>query len=114
MAEQLTTEERLSRLESDVAELQHAKREQENRDIALLARVDGFIDDLRRVERTQMRAFDELRAGQQEQKTAIERLNEGQQELQTGLTGLAGQVRGLAAGQQQILEILLGNPPRNN
>jgi hypothetical protein len=35
-------------------------------------------------------------------------------ELQAGLTGLAGQVQGLAAGQQQILELLTGGKPKQN
>jgi hypothetical protein len=63
MAEQ-SVEERLTQIESRLAELERQRGIQEDRDIALLARIDGFIDDLRRVERVQMRSFDELKAGQ--------------------------------------------------
>ena len=61
MAEQ-NVEGRLAQLETKVAELERQRGIQEDRDIAFLARIDGFIDDLRRVERVQMRSFDELKA----------------------------------------------------
>lgn len=51
-------EQRFAGLESRIAELEHQRAVQEERDIALLARIDNFIDDLRRIERVQMRAFD--------------------------------------------------------
>lgn len=62
MAEQ-NTDQRLANLEQRVSELEHQRRVQEDRDIALLARIDTFIDDLHRVERTQMRGFEELSIG---------------------------------------------------
>lgn len=40
---------------------------QEDRDVALLARVDNFTDDLKRMERAQLRGFDELSAVQHAQ-----------------------------------------------
>jgi chromosome segregation ATPase len=64
MADQPTMEERLALLEIQVAELQSQRRAQEDRDVALLARIDTFIDDLHRVERVQLRSSEELRAGQ--------------------------------------------------
>ena len=48
MAEPHTLEERFSQLEARVAQLEQQRRIQENWDVALLARIDGFIDDLRR------------------------------------------------------------------
>lgn len=48
MAEPHTLEERFSQLEARVAQLEQQRRIQEDRDVALLARIDGFIDDLRR------------------------------------------------------------------
>ena len=55
---QHNTEERLSIVESKVAHLELAREAQETRDLALLARIDSFIGDLHRVERTQIRGFD--------------------------------------------------------
>lgn len=134
MAEQ-NTEDRLSLLEARVSELEHQRAVQEERDIALLARIDNFIDDLRRIERVQMRAFDaqavqlngltrrmdsvEASVGQ-----IVQVVNNHSETLTTlvgaakdhkaAIEDIAGQVQSLAAGQQQILEILLGKPPRND
>ncbi len=78
MAQQLTPEERLAILEHKVAYLEQDKLEtdlfkqdQESRDLALLARIDSFISDLRRIERVQMRSFDMLTAGQRNQDVRI-------------------------------------------
>ncbi|MBO0777263.1 MAG: hypothetical protein J2P37_00345 [Ktedonobacteraceae bacterium] len=68
------TEQRLFLMEQRIAELERKVTAQEERDQALLARVDGFIDDLRRIERVQMRAFDELKAGQLEHSARLERV----------------------------------------
>lgn len=54
-----TTEQRLAILESRVSELERERGIQADRDIALLARIDSFIDTMHRLERQQMRAFDE-------------------------------------------------------
>lgn len=135
MAE-LTTEQRFALLESRVAELERQRAVQEDRDIALLARIDGFIDDLRRIERVQMRAFDDLKSGQkniettletttdevillvdaaQDHKKAIETLAETARDHKAGIESLAEQVATLAAGQQQIITLLTGGKsPRND
>jgi len=135
MAE-LTTEQRFVMLEQRVAELEHQRAVQEERDIALLARIDNFIDDLRRVERVQMRAFDDLKAGQKQlearvesvetdvailidaaesHKEAIDALTEIARDHKAGIESLAQQVATLAAGQQQIITLLTGGPsPRND
>lgn len=64
--EPLTTEQRLARLEHAVTDLQRRANAQEARDIALLAGIDGFIEDLRRVERVQLKGFDGLELQLQE------------------------------------------------
>ncbi len=64
-------EARLLHIESRLAALELAREEQETRDIAILARIDGFIDDLRRIERVQMRSFDEIKIEQQELKSVV-------------------------------------------
>jgi Mg2+ and Co2+ transporter CorA len=123
-----TIEERFELLENRVTELERFRRSQEERDLALLYRVDNFIDDLRRIERVQMRSFDEIMQHQKEQdarldsletsvailvdaakdhKRAIEALALGQQELAQGQ-------QALAQGQQQILMLLTGKAPRND
>lgn len=138
----MTTEERLAKLEHDVAELMQARRIQEDRDIALLARIDTFIDSLSRVERVQLRSFEELKADQQEIKTGMKRfetelealkvgqktLESGQQNMVTALSNV-GEVlrdhkaaieridegqRALQAGQEQILAILTGKSKTND
>lgn len=70
MAEQ-SVEERFAQIESRLTDLERQKSIQEDRDIALLARIDGFIDDLRRVERVQIRGFEELKTGQRNLEVAV-------------------------------------------
>jgi hypothetical protein len=125
MTQQESTEQRLSALEARMAALESSKREQEDRDIALLARVDGFIDDLRRIERVQMRGFDELRADHNdlhaefrahqeymgERFDTIENhLNVRIDVIEDNLTARLDEqrvaIQTLQAGQQQILDIL--------
>lgn len=115
------TEERLARLEHDVAELLQARRIQDDRDIALLARIDTFIDDLHRVERVQMRSFEELMAGQKEtnarlegQEAAIGLVIDTLKNHKGAIEELGMRLSNLEAGQQQILNILLGKPPIND
>lgn len=64
MAQNLSTEDRLVILEGKMTESERQRSMQENRDVALLARVDNLSDDLKRMERVQLRGFDELRTGQ--------------------------------------------------
>lgn len=116
--QQPTTEERLARLEKDVAKLKLQRAIQETRDIALLARIDTFIEDLHRVERTQLRGFEELKAEQQEIKAELQEMRADQK---TAFATAADTIRdhkqaieAIAAGQQQILSLLRGNLPRND
>jgi len=60
-----TIQEQVARLETRVAELERLRRIQEDRDVALLARVDDFTDGLRRIERVQLRGFEEQHAHQE-------------------------------------------------
>lgn len=139
MASEQNIEERVAFLENRVTELERQRAVQEDRDIALLARVDNFIDDLRRVERVQMRGFDELRVGQNELReelrahqeyttarfdgvearldnveTDVTVLIEAAKEHKAAIEDIHTQVQSLAAGQQQILEILMGGQRRND
>jgi hypothetical protein len=118
MAEQHTVEERLTILEQRVAEFERFRHAQEDRDIALLARIDGFIDDLRRIERVQMRGFEELKSEQQEIKADLQ---EVKAEQKKAFATVADTMRDhkqaletLAAGQQQIITLLTGQAPRND
>jgi hypothetical protein len=126
--EQRSTEQRLSALESEVAALKVFKQEQENRDLSLLARIDGFIDDLRRVERVQMKAFDHLSAEVRDIKatqTAISAevrdIKVEVRDIKVTQTVIVDAVKDhkqaieqLAIGQQQILALLTGDPRRND
>ena len=157
-------------MSADVKEEQEKK--QEEHDIAQLARIDSMNEDVRRIERTQIRGFEDMRTsqkelrddlrlrihagnmelrdeiatqadalrteyhagytylggriggvekaveqlqvGQQEHTVAIKQLQVGQQEHTAAIENLAGEVRGLAAGQQQILDLLTGGKPKRN
>lgn len=128
MSMQPTAEERISLLEAKVAELERQRTVQEDRDIALLARIDDFIDTMRRIERVQMRAFDSNAVqlnGLAKRMDAIEshvgeivQVVNNHSETLTTLVDAARDhkhaIESLAAGQQQILEILIGKPPRND
>ena len=94
-----TQEERLSILEQKVAALEQQKVLQENRDIALLARIDSFIDDLRRLEQAQIHSFDDLKANQKEIEAAIAILAEAAKDHRQA-------IELLAQSQKQILALL--------
>lgn len=126
----LSIEERLSLVEAKIAELELFKAQQEERDIALLARIDGFAEDLRRVERAQIRSFEKLHADQNSlraefrahQEYVVERFNNVEADVsvlidaakshRTAIEDIHSQVQELAAGQRQILEILAGGKPK--
>jgi len=137
MTQQPTTEERLALLEQKVADLELQRAIQETRDMALLARVDTFIDDLHRVERVQIRGFEELKAGQKnleagqrnleqalgvvvgtlkDHKEGIEIVAGRVDTVASQVSELVGHMTELAASQQQILTLLTsgGKPPRND
>lgn len=121
--------------------------------IALLARVDTIGNDLRRVERSQIRGFEEVRAGQDElrasheqlraevragheyltarldaveddltqvvemgvkRREAIDMLLEGQQAHTEAITSLQKGQQEVMAGLQQVIEMLMGKPRRND
>lgn len=121
-------EERLSLVEAKIAELELFKAQQEERDIALLARVDGLAEDIRRVERVQMRSserLDNLRIEfRAHQEYVAERFNNVEADVsvlidaakshRVAIEDIHSQVQELAAGQRHILEILTGGRPKIN
>ena len=120
MAEQ-NTDQRLANLEQRVSELEHQRRVQEDRDIALLARIDTFIDSLHRVERTQMRGFEQLHGQLKDHEVRLDRLEtnvntlvEATKDHKAAIETLAGNVNTLASGQAQILAILTGQQRRDD
>jgi hypothetical protein len=123
-----TIQELVARLETRVAELERQRRIQEDRDISLLARVDDFTDDLRRIERIQLRGFEEQRAHQEYVTERFEHVEARLDTVEDHLTKLieaaviqkeaiealyVGQ-QSLIAGQEQILLILAGKPKTND
>lgn len=104
MQQELPIEQRVFILENKLAELEarqaQKERDQSDIDIALLRRIDSFIGDLHRIERDQRKSFDELKAGQK-----------GEAEI---LKDHKAAIESLAAGQQQIIALLTGSPPRND
>ncbi len=116
-----TLEERFALLESRVKELEHQRLVQEDRDLALLARIDNFIDDLRRVERVQMRSFEAIMTHQKDQSELIDAIETSIGALETTVVnkGDAAKdhkqaIESLAQGQQHVLTILMGEQRRNN
>ncbi len=123
--QQPNIEARLLHIEGRLAALELARQEQETRDIAILARIDGFIDDLRRIERVQMRAFEsqavqikEVRddVKQIQERMAVQERNiaalaEAAKDHKVAIETLAGQVQELAVGQKMLIEILTGGKP---
>ncbi|HLZ56469.1 MAG TPA: hypothetical protein VKR06_05925 [Ktedonosporobacter sp.] len=111
---QQSIEERLLIVEGKIAELELTKQTQEMRDLGLLARIDGFIDDLRRIERVQLRGFDTIMAVQREQATDIKELKAVQSLLVDAAKDHKKAIDSLHTGQQQIIELLTGGRPRTN
>jgi ABC-type transporter Mla subunit MlaD len=121
MAEQ-NLEDRVAYLEQKIAEYE-AER-------ALVRELHELRDDLRlRIQATGAEIRDEIDSQADALRTEyqagygylVERINDTSQELgeriggvEQAVTGLAGQVQGLAAGQQQILELLQGGKPKTN
>lgn len=60
-----TIQELAALLEARIIELEHQRRIREDQDVALLARVDDFTNDLKRIERVQLRSFEEQHAHQE-------------------------------------------------
>ncbi|MGH2505873.1 MAG: hypothetical protein ACRDHZ_00400 [Ktedonobacteraceae bacterium] len=139
---QHNTEQRLAAIEEQISlllrfkeEQELAKQEQEAHDIALLARIDSLSEDMRRIERVQIRGFEETRAGHkyanavldtiEDEQTrlveiavnhtqAINTLLEGQQAHKEAIKSLQESQQQLLVGQQQIIEMLMGKPRRND
>src|SRR5258708_10306569 len=104
MKQDLPIEKRVFILESKIAELERFRQSLDDRDIALLRRVDDFIDDLRRVERVQMRSFDALAAGQKDLEARLtSKLDEHTEAIDV-----------LVAGQQQIIAPLTACKSQRN
>lgn len=106
--------ERFTLLESRVEELERQRLVQEDRDLALLARIDNFIDDLRRIERVQMRSFETIMTHQKEQDTRLDMLETKVATLIDAAKDHKQAIESLAQGQQQILAILTGGRGRND
>lgn len=109
-----TFEERFALLESRVEELERQRAVQEGRDLALLARIDNFIDDLRRIERVQMRLFDSIIAHQKEQNARLSSLETSVATLVDAAKDHKKAIETLVQGQQQILTILMGEQRLND
>ncbi len=127
MAQQ-SIEERLASLEHQIAELQ-AERAQMRElgalrtDVKALSlryqaheeyvsdRLNDFEDHIKvRIDVVE----DNLTARLDAHTIAIQVLQEGQQEHKAAIENLAGSVRGLAVGQQQILDLLTGGKPKGH
>lgn len=97
-------EPRVSALEIDLialkAKLESQAETQGNIDIALLARIDNFITDLHRLERNQLSGYDDLK--------------KGIKEIQATQASQAQDIATLAAGQQQIIQLLTGKSRRDD
>jgi hypothetical protein len=121
-------EHRVAYLEGRVAELEEYKRASSDRDAALLVRIDHFIEDLRLIQREQIRSFDSLQSGQQELRSRMDSMERNLviiidtmrdhkaaiEHLDGTVNGLAVTVNALADGQAEILMLLRGPQKRND
>ena len=99
---------RLAMIEARIAELERFRQSLDGRDVALLARVDNFIDDLRRLERNQMISFDALRSEIAALRSDMATRSE--------IANLASSINMLAQGQAAIMTLLQqqGQAPKRN
>ena len=107
---------RLAMIEARIAELERFRQSLDGRDVALLARVDGFIDDLRRLERNQMISFDALRSEIANLTNTVNTLTGNVNNLTNTANDLASNMNLLAQGQQAIMTLLQqqGQAPKRN
>lgn len=125
MAEEPTTETRLAALERKFAALerdrQRERQLQDERDIALLARIDSFLEDLRRMDRSQLRMFEVQLAELRMQGMHIETLGQDVGSLaeiarnhKDSIEQVGQEVRDLADPVGQILALLTGQQKQND
>jgi hypothetical protein len=114
MQEQPTIEQRVSTLEDRVRQLERERAMQDDRDMALLARTDGALESIHRVERVQIRAFETLAAGQRNTEAALAVIADALKDHKASIETLASQVSGLEAGLRQVIMLLTGQAPRND
>ncbi|HET8842777.1 MAG TPA: hypothetical protein VFN35_15040 [Ktedonobacteraceae bacterium] len=101
MQQEPTIEQRLSNLESLVAELRRKQADGEDVDQALLRRIDMFINDMHLLKNSQSRGFEAVLTSQREQKTLLQ--TQGRS------------IDALIQGQEQLIAFLMGGkPPRND
>ena len=109
MPEHPTVEKRLDLLENRVAGLERARHVQEDRDIALLARVDNLIDDVHRVERSELHHSEFFEAGVQYIKDRCEFIERDVDELKGDVHELKEDVANLTEStlaHAQVMETL--------
>lgn len=106
MQQEPNIDQRFALIEARIAELERFRQSLDQRDAALLARIDGFIDDLRRLERNQMTSFDAL----QSQIANLEST------VKSDIANLASNINLLAQGQAAIMTLLQqqGQAPKRN
>lgn len=121
MQQDLPVEQRLAILERKVADLEHERTMQDDRDIALLARADGAYEAIKRVERVQLRMFDEVTTGIKNIEARLNDVPALFQDHKEAIEKVAGRVAALEdsqadvrAGIQQVISLLSGNQPRND
>lgn len=117
MAEELTTEQRLSALEQQFAEMKRDlaanQSEQETLDDALLARIDGFIASLARMERSQLTIFQQVMTAHKFHDLRIDAIEKKLDSLETNVAAIPAilashkeSIEQLAQGQAQIIALL--------
>lgn len=134
--QQPTMEERMVSLEGEVEALKQLFAERitaltqrqdaaENIDRALLKRIDAIGSDLRSFQRETRRGFDELSAGQRalqvNQQALQNEVHMNQQDTIESFKQISDILHDhkeaidiLVAGQQQVIELLRGQPRRND
>lgn len=118
MAEELTTEQRLSALEREFADLKRQiavkQAEQETLDQALLARIDSFLASQARQERSQLTIFQQTMAAHKEHDRDLGALKRNDESIAEVLANHKQALEELLAGQAQIIALLKGEQKRND
>ena len=107
-------EQQMERVTEKLAAIEQRQAASENIDAALLVRIDAVGSALRSFERETRSSFVEQSTDIRYIKVTQTQILETLADHKQGIESIAGQVHELAAGQQQVLEILLGQPRRND
>ena len=105
---------RLFVAENKIIELERLAREQRGIDVALLTRVDSFIEENRVLGRDQTRGFDRVETAQRDTSTRLDNIEAAIGELVATAKDHKANIEALAIGQNKIIALLTGGTGKRN